>query len=184
MIRFVGKKLQVFRMIISFIFKAAHRIFGAFMMNPFFWLKVSTKHFLHHKAMFVYIAITFSERMRRHLNKNIPIPVFDFSTLPMGIFATLGIGLTFSYFLFCFLGIFKTQMPLVLFISFFYLFEMLFCSFINAYWHNILQIKRAAFGVLERTRYVLHLRLPLIRHKKFVASLTATSIAYSGEMSR
>jgi len=183
MFTMISKQLKIFNSIVLLVSNSTHRIFYSFVMDYFFWFKITPKVFFHNKTRTKNISSFNAIWVLRFINKNISLTTYNFSTFPkITQFAQIG----FPYFFFLGLRHFISFMKIAHHFSilrilpFFNLrssnifsclfrkdsFCSSFLSYIYTCWHNILQIKRAIFRRLIETRLnVLVLLIAQIRQK-------------------
>lgn len=120
-------------------------------MYNLFGLEISTDCSFHNQMRTFFVPTLSRKWMFRHENKDIPRAMYSAATFPVPSFLSFYLLLCKAYFCFAFL---RDRMSSRLsslqgFANFTVMFS---CSFIDATCHNILQIKKTAFGVLKRTQ--------------------------------
>lgn len=137
MCRMVGKKLQIFRSIILFVFNRIYRIFYSPMMYNFYRSQISTKHFFHNQTRTTNITSRITKRVIRAIKKDISSS-YCFATFPRRIFRAFA-GHThflFSFFRSYFTFVGKTYFSFVFFRKFFTYHPFTIAKFLSYFVHN------------------------------------------------
>ena len=154
-------------------------------VNYFFFGKVSSKIPFANKSMLSNHSTLFTKRMRGDIFKNISPFVFCNSIVVKVIVFSRTMRTFFAFvprniYFFIHGRITLVETFTRTTFLFFVISRKFFATLQTYFYHSYLQIKKAAFGVLEKTRLnVFHLLTALNLHKKIVLPLTNNSIAFN-----